>query len=338
VADILGELKIKNLKSVWNHEGHDFTPWLATEANLERLSEAIGMDLQLEHTEVPVGPYFADILAKDASGAYVVIENQFGRTDHDHLGKLITYGATLGASVVVWIAETFTDEHRKALEWLNDHTTEELGLYAVQLEVLQIDDSRPALRFNVLSQPTALSRDASMARTAGPLSENQKLQGEFWKQFRDRLLDQKVVASAQSPRPQYWFDVPLGRTYIALSNICDTSAGRIGVRVYLNNKIAAAALPQLESQKTAIETEIGAPLQWNPNPGNRDKIIGLFRSVDLEDRANWPEYVDWLVGTVAKFRKVFMPRVKTLNLNEKEGESTRESAPPQSGTVIAPPK
>ena len=325
MANELGELKIKNLKSVWGHEERDFTPWLAMEPNLAQLSEAIGLDLQLERTEVPVGPYSADLLAKDASGAYVVVENQFGKTDHDHLGKLITYGATLGASVVVWIAETFTDEHRKALEWLNDHTTEELALYAVQLEVLQIDESRPALRFNVVSQPSELARDASIARTAGPLSENQQLQLEFWRQFRDRLIEKKVVTSAQAPRPQYWFDVPLGRTYFSLSNICDTS-GRIGVRVYINNKIAASALPQLEAQKNAIETEIGSPLEWNPHPGNRDKIIGLFRHVDLQKRANWAEYCDWLVETVAKFRKVFMPRVKALTLSD-TGPSMNESVP-----------
>jgi Domain of unknown function (DUF4268) len=313
VTNTLGELRIRDLRSVWGHEERDFTPWLALEANMARLSEAIGLDLQLERTEVPVGPYFADILAKDASGAYVVVENQFGKTDHDHLGKLLTYGATLGASAVVWVAEKFTDEHRKALEWLNDHTTEELGLYAVQLEVLQIDESRPALRFNVVSQPTELARDASIARTAGPLSETQQLQLEFWKQFRDCLLQKKILTSTQTPRPQYWFDVPLGRAYISLSNICDTS-GRIGVRVYINNKVAASALPQLEVDKAAIESEIGSPLQWNPNPTKRDKIIALFRPVDLQKRDKWPEYCDWLAETVAKFRKTFMPRVKALKL------------------------
>src|SRR5258708_36431009 len=100
MSAVLGELKQKTLRTVWGHEEMDFTPWLAQAANIERLSEAIRLDLQVERTEVRVGPYSADILAKDASGAYVVIENQFGKTDHDHLGKLLTYGATLGASHV----------------------------------------------------------------------------------------------------------------------------------------------------------------------------------------------------------------------------------------------
>ena len=312
----LGLLKNLKLKSVWSHEEHDFTPWLAEESHLAALSEAIGMDLQLDRIEVPVGPYWADILAKDASGDYVVIENQFGKTNHDHLGKLLTYGATLGASAVVWIAEQFTDEHRKTVDWLNERTIDSLSLYAVQLEVLQIDDSPPAIRFNIISQPNQVVRAATAAKAAGALTEAQQMQLEFWTMFQKRLLEKKVIPSAQTARPQYWFDVALGRSNISLSNILDTYAGRIGVRVYISNRIADVALAQLEKDKDAIEKEIGQTLSWNPTPEKRDKIIGLYRKVDLSNREAWPEYCEWLVDTVAKFRKAFMPRVKALKLNE----------------------
>ena len=310
----LGELKRKTLRTVWGHEELEFTPWLAKDENMARLSEAIGMDLQIVRTEVSVGPYFADILAKDASGAYVVIENQFGKTDHDHLGKLLTYGATLGAAVVVWIAEQFTDEHKKALDWLNDRTNDDLSLYAVQLEVLQIDDSRPAVRFNVVSEPSAIVRSASVAKLSGPLSETQQLQLAFWTLFRDRLMERKVLTSAHTPRPQYWFDMALGRSNFVLSNIADTTGKRIGVRVYLGNEVADAALAQLDGERATIEAEIGAKLQWNPYPEKKDKIIGLFRQVDLDARERWPEYCDWLIDNVVKFRKAFMPRIKALKI------------------------
>jgi hypothetical protein len=312
----LGQLKNLQLKSVWGHEERDFTPWLAEEDHLSALSDAIGMDLQLEKIEVPVGPYFADILAKDASGDYVVIENQFGKTNHDHLGKLLTYGATLGATAVVWIAEQFTDEHRKTVEWLNDRTIDSLSLYAVQLEVLQIDDSPPAIRFNVINQPNEVVRAATAAKSSGAPTETQQMQLEFWTMFRDRLLERKVIPSAQTPRAQYWFDVALGRSNIFLSNIFDTSASRIGIRLYIRNSIAEAALAQLGKEKEAIEREIGQTLSWNPTPEKRDKIIGLFRHVDLSNRDAWPEYCDWLVNFVGQFRKTFVPRIKTLKLNE----------------------
>lgn len=324
----LGELKNLTLRSVWAHEERDFSPWLIEEQHLAQLSGAIGMDLQVDRVEVPVGPYSADILARDASGDYVVIENQFGKTDHDHLGKLLTYSAALGASSVVWIAERFTDEHRKVMDWLNEKTIDSFSLYAVQLEVLQIDDSPPAIRFNVISEPNEVVRAATAAKEAGPLSATQQLQLDFWTMFQKQLLQKKVVVSAQTPRPQYWFDVPLGRMRFVLSNIVDTTGNRIGVRVYLGNQIAGAALPQLEKQKEAIESEIGQPLTWNPNPTNRDKIIGLYRNVELSNRDEWPEYCEWLVGYVAKFRKTFAPRVKALNLEGTTGSPNADASAP----------
>jgi hypothetical protein len=319
----LGEIKTVGVRSVWAHEEHDFTPWLAREENIAKLSKELGLELQVERIEVPVGPYWADILAKETAGGFVVIENQFGKTDHDHLGKILTYAATLGATTIIWIAERFTDEHRKVIEWLNEHTSVDFGLYAVEIELWQIDSSRPAVRFNVLSKPTEIARQANVAKSAGPLSDARKLQLEFWTEFRNKLLERKIVASAQTPRPQYWFEVPLGRANIYLSNIANTSDGRIGVRVYIGNKIADAALPQLVAEREAIESEIGHPLLWNPNPDNDDKIVALSRDADLYDRGKWPEYISWLVDMVDKFKRVFGPRVLALDL-------TAAPPPPQS--------
>jgi hypothetical protein len=269
---------------------------------------------------VAVGPYSADILAKDSKGGYVVIENQFNKTNHDHLGKLITYGATLGASVVIWIAERFTEEHQRAIEWLNEKTNDELALYAVQLKVFQIDNSKPAVEFYVVERPNELVKSASITKASADVSENRKLQLEFWAAFRSRLLEKKVVTSARPARPQYWYDIPLGRSHINLSNILNTTEGRMGVRVYIHNPIAAAALDQFMAQRDAIEKEIGSPLQWNPNPENRDKIISLSRPIDLDNRASWPEAIDWLVDKTAKFRSAFIMRAKNLQMPAPGGE------------------
>jgi hypothetical protein len=249
-----------------------------------------------------------------------VIENQFNKTNHDHLGKLITYGATLGASVVIWIAERFTEEHQRAIEWLNEKTNEELALFAVQLKVFQIDNSKPAVEFYVVERPNELVKSASITKASTEVSENRKLQLEFWSAFRLRLLEKKVLPSARSARPQYWYDVPLGRSHINLSNILNTTDGRVGIRVYIHNPIATAALEQFLAQREAIEAEIGSPLQWNPNPENRDKIISLSRPINLDDRTSWPEIIDWLVDKTAKFRAAFMTRAKNLQISMPGGE------------------
>jgi hypothetical protein len=242
-----------------------------------------------------------------------VIENQFGKTDHDHLGKILTYAATLGATVVIWIAEQFTDEHRKTIEWLNERVNDELSLYAVEMELWQIDQSRPGLRFNVLSEPTEISKQATAVKIAGPITDVKKLQFEFWTAFRHELLERKIVSTAQAPRPQYWFNVSLGRSNIVLSCIANTTDGKIGVRVYISNKIASAALPQLEAERSAIESELGETLEWNPNPEAIDKVIKLERTADLKDHDKWPEYLHWLADKVDKFKTAFEPRVKKLN-------------------------
>ena len=311
----LGEIKKLRMNELWKHEEFDFTPWLATEENIQRLSEAIDMELQVEGVEVKVGPFTADILAKDGSGSYVVIENQFNKTDHDHLGKMLTYAATLGANTIVWIAERFRDEHQKVIEWLNENTTDALSFFAVEAEILVIDESRPALRFNVLSEPTAIARQATAVKTSGGMTETKAMQLEFWSMFRERLLDRKVVPNAHAARAQNWFDVSIGRAGAVISNFANPADDQIGTRLYIRNRVADVVLPKLEAEKETIESEIGEPLQWNASPENRDKIIALTRNVSFEDRGKWPEYCDWLAERVAKFRAVFGSRLKTMDLS-----------------------
>lgn len=320
MTDALGDLKLLDVREIWPNEAEDFTPWLAREENIALLGLALGLELEVENTEVAAGSFSADILARDTgSGAYVVIENQLGRTNHDHLGKAITYAAVLGAKTVVWVAPQFTDEHKKALDWLNDNSSDEISFFGVQPELWKIDESKPAIRFNILSRPTKVA----IRKPGTELTEVRKLQLEWWTTFRDALQNSKEVPSVQSPRAQYWYNVALGRSGIHLSNIANTFDHKIGVRVYLRNKYNAdLALAQLQESKEEIEREIGAPLLWNPNPDTMDKIIGVYRDADISRREKWSEYQQWMLDMTLRFRKSFGPRVKALNL-----ESTDEDEP-----------
>lgn len=313
MSTALGVLENVKAREFWPHEEYDFTPWLAQDENIAKLGEELGIELQVEGVEVSVGPFTADILAKTSSDAYVIIENQFGKTNHDHLGKVLTYGATWEANTVVWLAERFTPEHRRAIEWLNERSTDGLALYAVELELWKIDNSRPAVRFNVISKPLQILKDASAAKADGAMTEAKKLQLEFWTAVRERILEKKIVASAQAARSQYWYNVPLGKSNIRLSAIANTADNKIGLRVYISHK-AAPMLAALEAQKTEIEAELGTALQWNPNPDNDDKVIVLARDADLGNRDNWPEYVDWMSDRIKEFRTTFGSRIKSLEL------------------------
>ena len=197
----LGTLQRVELRSFWAGEASEFTPWLASDENLSLLGKMVGLELEAEHTEVAVGPFAADIVARDSAGNYVVIENQLGKTDHDHLGKALTYASALGAKTIIWVAADFTDEHRKALDWLNDNTTEDLSCYGIQVELWSIDGSPPAVRFNVLSRPTQSVRQL-ISTASADLSDSRKLQLEWWTALRETLLAQRALPSVQSPRPQ----------------------------------------------------------------------------------------------------------------------------------------
>jgi hypothetical protein len=305
----LGKLKLIAPRQRWNNEARDFTPWLAN--NIEELNKALGLELEVENTEVAVGPYSADILAKDTgTDRYVVIENQLEKTNHDHLGKSITYASVLDASTIIWIATDFTEEHKKSLDWLNDHTTDELSFYGVQVELWQIDDSKAALRFNIVSKPNQAVRQAAKSKATEDLSDKRKFQLDFWNKFRDKLAKTKKIPSLQTPRPQYWFDVSLGKSGINLSTTCNTENNTVGVRVYIGNKLADEMLPFLESKKADIEEKIGAKLLWNPNPDTRDKIIALYHSTDFQDQQKVDKALDWLAEYTVKFREVFSPIIK----------------------------
>ena len=197
-----GELESVELRTCWADEARDLTPWVASEPGLTLLGAALDIELACENCEVAVGPFNADILARDlTSNSLVVIENQLERTDHDHFGKTLTYAAVLGASTIVWIARTFTEEHRKALEWLNELTRGDLQLYGVELQVWKIGQSAPAPRFEVVCSPNELVQAATRAKDS-EASPTRQLQLEFWTAVRESLQRTGKFASLQTPRAQ----------------------------------------------------------------------------------------------------------------------------------------
>jgi hypothetical protein len=322
MAKELGSFTKLEVRSIWTNESADFTPWLAKPENLANLGVELGLELELESTEVSVGPYSADILAKDTGNdRYVVIDNQLEKTNHDHLGKAITYASALNASAVVWIASEFTDEHKRALDWLNENSTDDVGFYGVTVELWKIDDSKPAVRFNVVSYPADALRQAAKTKVSDEISETRKLQLDFWIRFRDAMAATGKMTSLRNPRPAYWYDMPLGRSNIHLSMTANTYENAIGVRVYMRAVVAERALGQLEPQKETIEAEIGSKLEWNPHPDKQDKIIVLKRKADLQNKSKWDEYIAWLVEHALKFRSAFSERVKQLDLTNESEES-----------------
>lgn len=317
----LGVLSKPDVRTVWENEARHFTPWLAEEDNLNKLGEAIGLGaLEFEKTEAKVGPYFADILAKSMDD-YVVIENQLEKTDHSHLGQAITYASVLKAKFVVWVSTRFSDEHRQAVEWLNDMAGSGFGFYAVQVELLKIDDSSPAVVFNVVARPNIIRRDDLINKD---LSQTQQLQWEFWTDFCSALISSKIAISPRPPQPGNRYYLPIGRSGFKLTPVIDATNKRVGIQVYLRNRVAAKAFPLLLQQQNEIEAALGEKLEWGIGNTGEDKAIGLWCNMELSDKPQWRGVINWLIEQVDKFIEIFGPRIKSLDLSTSQDGWTEE--------------
>jgi hypothetical protein len=315
----LGRLKPVDLRSVWGHEERDFTPWLAEEENLALLGDTIGLDLELDEREKAVGPFRADIVCKDtATNSWVLVENQIERTDHNHLGQLLTYAAGLDAVTIVWIADRFTDEHRAALDWLNEITGEEINFFGLEVELWRIGNSPIAPKFNVVSKPNEWIKTVTASREKGGLTETQQLQLAFWTQFRTLLQETNSPLKPRKPRPQHWYDFSIGRSGVHLSVFANTRDKRIGVQLYMHDENAKTFYALLEQRKVEIDAEFDGELGWYQLPHKKASHLTI-RNRNLGDPSNqdnWPRQQQWLKEITERFYTYFGPIVRELDLDD----------------------
>lgn len=316
----LGRLEKVDLREVWNSEADHFTPWLAREENLALLGEVLGLDLEHEATEQNVGPFRADIVCRDTvTNTWVLIENQLERTDHTHLGQLMTYAAGLNAVTIAWIAARFTDEHRAALDWLNEITSQDVNFFGLEVELWRIGHSDVAPKFNVVSKPNDWIKTATASRQAAARenSETELLHLEYWTVFREYLEDHGTVLRPRKPFPQYWYDFAIGRADFYLSALTGMRDGYIQVRIVLTGPNAKAHYHLLAADANAIEQEFGETLLWNEGPDQKQSDVSLYRyEVDPTQRENWAEYHAWLHDKLERFYRVFEPRVRVLDADD----------------------
>lgn len=325
VNQALGRLERVSPRDIWAHEATVFTPWLALDENLVLLGETLGMELELEAQEKEVGPYRADIVCRDtADSSWVLIENQLEATDHSHLGQVLTYAAGLNAVTVVWIAVRFTDEHRAALDWLNEISGDSVQFFGLEVELWRIGESPPAPKFNVVAKPNEWTKGGgrSQALRSVELTGAKKLQQEFWHGFREHVfgLERPTRIKPTKALPQHWMNIAIGRTGFQLSAVAslqDSELGSAGHEIRAEFEIsdrnhAKEYFRVLEAQRATIESELGESLTWhNPVSANACRIY-LRRSADLRDISQREELYDWLLEKLELLHEVFADRVRSL--------------------------
>ncbi len=299
----LGKLEKVDVRKVWEHEARDFSAWLVMPENLEQLSEQVGFDITPIGTEVGVGRFRIDILGEEPrTGHKIIIENQLEATNHDHLGKVITYAAGLDAKYLVWIVKDVLDEHLKAIEWLNEHLDDEIRCFLIKIEVWQIGDSKPAPRFELISVKNNWAASLKSASVSSDISATRLRQQKYWESLCGYIRNRDQQIKLHTPAPQNWLNFSMGNSIAHIALTIHTQKQRLGCELYISNdKILFA---YLNDNADEIKEQLGSDFRWFE--GKVDAGLGVYLSVDdVFNETTEEQYFIWMYEKVLLFKKVF---------------------------------
>ena len=316
------------LREVWVHEARSFSAWLL--ANGDLLGEALGIDVELTEAEYPIGGYSLDLLGKDLThDGPLIIENQLEGTDHDHLGKVITYAAGAAASTVIWLASHFREEHRQALDWLNEHTDDDVRFFGVVVKAVRIDDSRPAPFFDVIASPNDWQKQVRTAAKAEAASSGRSAYYvKFWGAFLDRLRREHPSWSrARTPTNANWMYLPSplqGTVY----SVSFAQGRRLRIELYIDSGVGSdafnlALFRSLQAERERMEEAGGEPLTFEEMSGRRAKRVAIYRDdADVTESARYAEFIDWFFDALTRMRAAVAALPPTLIAPSGTGEAT----------------
>lgn len=300
----IGRLSRLSARDVWAHEAADFTPWLLT--NADALGEVLGMDLELSEAEHSVGQFSLDLIGVDsATGETVIVENQLEKSDHNHLGQILTYAGGTNATNIVWIADRIRSEHRAALDWLNERTDEKTRFFAVEISAARIGESAYAPLFEVVVQPNDWQKIVRASAGAGEQSQTREMYREFWGKFLDLLhAAYPGWTNTRVPQPQNWMVLPLG--------VSDAKLSVVGTRDFLRVEIYFSGRSREENDanfqavlahKAVIESVFGHALVWDSLDGRKACRVSYARDGGVSPDSDWNEQTRWLVDTAGRLRE-----------------------------------
>ncbi|MCY4095752.1 MAG: DUF4268 domain-containing protein [Gammaproteobacteria bacterium] len=301
-----GEVREMDVRTGWESEDGSFTPWLAD--NIELLENALEIEIDKDSidTEVSVGDYRADIRCQEsADDTVVLVENQLEKTDHRHLGQLLTYASGLAAFKVVWIAQTFSDEHSATLDWLNRVTPTEYAFFGLEIKLWQIDDSKLAPKLEIISKPNDWQRSSSISRDLSPTKQAYLA---YWRLFKERLHDNQSVIQARAPKPQNWMFFALGRGGFELQGTVKQNGADVSVNIPIEYFDAFAA------KRDEYEELLDCSLRISRGERSYSRLI-LDREFQILERDQWESCMEWMQDYLEKFHTVFRDKIKSAQPN-----------------------
>lgn len=306
----LGTLKEIDVRELWKHEQYDFSNWLAKEENIKMIDDEIGLTLINVNKEVFVGSYRCDLVAEDeTTGDKVVIENQLEATNHDHLGKIITYAAGLDAKTIIWIVKEAREEHIAAIEWLNNNTFKKIGFFLMELHAYTIDDSKPAPMFKIIEKPNDFVKNSKSNLKDRDLNKSQAERLYFWTEMNKVVIEKGRPFNIRKATTDHWYDVALGTSEAHISITLVSKNNYIAIEVYINNN--KNLYDSLYQMKDEIEEKLGLSLEWLRLDNKKaSRILTYIDGLDFNNHDNYPQLIDETIEKVIKMRRVFAPYVK----------------------------
>jgi len=309
----LWKLQKVELRKAWKHEALDFTNWLAEKENMGLLSDEIWIGLELIQTEASVWRFNLDILAEEENTwKKVVIENQLEMTDHTHLWQIVTYASWYDAEIIIWIVKDVRDEHKQAIDWLNDHTDDKINFFAIKMELWQIWGSSFAPKFQIISKPNDWAKAIKKSSWKSELSDTKLLQFDFWNHFKEYISENKSVLKSRKAYPQHRHDISIWTSEAHISLTINSQSCEIGCELYISN--SKELFYKLEEKKIDIENSLWDKLEWMSLDNKKACRVKLTRVADINCLSEWSEYIKWLELKASNFQKVFF---KSINLIKK---------------------
>ena len=301
----IGKLKEADIRELWKHEQYDFSEWLSKKENIENLNEILGLTLVDISKETYVGAYRCDLFAKDeTTGIKVIIENQLEISNHDHLGKIITYASGLDAKVVVWIVKEAREEHRSAIEWLNNNTNSNVNFFLIEIHAYRIGESEPAPMFQVVEQPNDFIKNNKSTNRDESMNKSQSQRMEFWNQFNNVVIERGKPFNIRKATTDHWYNVAIGTSEAHIDITLVNKDSLIGVELYITDN--KELFDKLFEKKDDIERDLGFKLDWRRLDNSKaSRIFYSIKGLNFDDHSNYNELMNKTIDLAVLMRDTF---------------------------------
>ena len=301
----IGKLKEVDIRELWKHEQYDFSEWLSKKENIENLNEILGLTLIDISKETYVGSYRCDLFAKDeTTGIKVIIENQLEISNHDHLGKIITYASGLDAKVIVWIVKEAREEHRSAIEWLNNNTNSNVNFFLIEIHAYRIGESDPAPMFQVVEQPNDFIKNNKSTNRDESMNKSQSQRIEFWNQFNNVVIERGKPFNIRKATTDHWYNVAIGTSEAHIDITLVNKDSLIGVELYITDN--KELFDKLFEKKDIIEKDLGFKLDWRRLDNSKaSRIFYSIKGLNFDDHSNYNELMNKTIDLAVLMRDTF---------------------------------